>query len=683
MPRTLEQENDKDAALTNTLPAVSPPRPIRLVFPALLLVLLLASLDQTIVSTALPTIAGEFGGLEHLSWIVTAYLLATTAVSPIYGKLGDLYGRKVVLQAAIGLFLLGSVLCGLSRDMGELIAFRAIQGLGGGGLIVTTMAAIGDIIPPRDRGRYQGYFGAVFGVSTVIGPLIGGFFVQHLSWRWIFYVNLPLGILAFLALAWAFPRTKQGKRPDIDYPGALLLAATLTGIVLFTSLGGTVLPWLSAGTIGLAALSLAGLAAFLFVEHRAQAPILPLDLFRNPVFAISSLVGFIVGLSMFGAVTYLPLYLQVVKGADPSAAGLQITPMMAGVLVSSIVSGQIISRIGRYKIFPVAGTAVMALGLLLLSTLDVDTSTLAASGYMLVLGLGLGMVMQVLVLAVQNAVSYEYLGVATSGAMLFRSVGGSIGVSLFGALFASGLSGRLAATAGAAMPAVLNPTAIRSLPQAARDAYLHAFADALQPVFIIAAVLAAVAFLVSFFLQDIPLKRAARTSDIGDSFAMQRDPTSVAEAERIVTELADRENRARWYERLAQELKIDLRPDEIWLLGRVAGLHQAELHQAGSREAIADAQRADPNAVRHGIQALAAAGYVVDTDGDLPRLTDVGRELYSRIVAYGRRELAGFASAWAPEKHAELDELLTRLARAFVSEPPARPALARQKPITP
>lgn len=655
--------------MTDTAAPIPAPQSLRVVFPALLLVLLLASLDQTIVSTALPTIAGEFGGLEHLSWIVTAYLLATTAVSPVYGKLGDLYGRKVVLQTAIVLFLLGSILCGLSSNMGELIAFRAIQGLGGGGLIVTTMAAVGDVIPPRDRGRYQGYFGAVFGVSTVIGPLIGGFFVQHLSWRWIFYVNLPLGILAFIALAWAFPRTVKGGRPDIDYLGAILLAVTLTGIVLFTSLGGTVLPWASAGTVGLIALSILGLAAFLFIEHRAEAPLLPLGLFRNQVFAISSLVGFIVGLSMFGAVTYLPLYLQVVKGADPAAAGLQITPMMAGVLISSITSGQIISRIGRYKIFPIAGTAVMALGMLLLSTLDVETPTVVASGYMLVLGLGLGMVMQVLVLAVQNAVSYEYLGVATSGAMLFRSVGGSIGVSLFGALFAAGLANRLAGAAGTGMPTLLDPAAIRSLPAAMRASYLQAFADALQPVFMIAALLAVVAFLVSFFLKEIPLKQAAaaRSSDIGDSFAMQRDPTSISEAERIVTEFADHEHRSKWYEKLARELDIALRPIEIWLLGRVA-----RLDQPPSREAISSARSTHPEAIRLGFDTLAAAGYIIGESDDTLCLTDAGRELYSRVVAYGRRELDEFASAWAPEKHAELDALLTRLSLSFVAEPPSK-----------
>lgn len=393
---------------------------VRLIFGALMLVMLLASLDQTIVSTALPTIVEEFGGLEHLSWIVTAYLLATTIVTPLYGKLGDLFGRKVVLQGAILVFLAGSVLCGLSQSMGQLIAFRAIQGLGGGGLMVTTMAAIGDIIPPRERGRYQGIFGGVFGLATVIGPLIGGFFVERLTWRWIFYINLPLGLAALGVIAWAFKSATHSKRPKIDVTGAVLLAITLTALVLFTSLGGHTFAWSSPQILGLIAVSAGALVGFVLVEHHAAEPILPLSLFRNRIFVVSCAVGFIVGLALFGSVTYMPLYLQVVKGVSPSLAGMQLTPMMGGVLVSSIISGQLISRIGCYRMFPIAGTAVMTVGLGLLATLGIETSAWLASGYMLVLGLGLGMVMQVLVLAVQNAVDYKDLGVAISGATLFR-----------------------------------------------------------------------------------------------------------------------------------------------------------------------------------------------------------------------------------------------------------------------
>src|SRR4051812_630734 len=320
-----------------------------------MLVLLLASLDQTIVATALPTIVGDLGGIQHLSWVVTAYLLASTVVGPVYGKLGDLYGRKILLQSAIVIFLIGSVLCGLSQNMAELIAFRAVQGLGGGGLIVTTIAVIGDVIPPRDRGRYQGFFGAVFGVSTVVGPLLGGFFVDNLSWRWIFYINIPVGAVALAVIAVVFHARAEHVRHEIDYLGAVLLAAGLSGIVLFTSLGGTTYGWGSAPIVAMAVGGVVCLALFVLVESRAAEPILPLDLFRNRIFTTSSIIGFIVGLALFGSVTYMPLYLQVVRGHSPTAAGLLMTPMMAGVLVASIGSGQLISRSGRYRRGPPPG----------------------------------------------------------------------------------------------------------------------------------------------------------------------------------------------------------------------------------------------------------------------------------------------------------------------------------------
>jgi EmrB/QacA subfamily drug resistance transporter len=402
-----------------------------------MLVLLLASLDQTIVATALPTIVGDFGGIEHLSWVVTSYLLASTVVGPVYGKLGDLYGRKIVLQTAIVIFLVGSALCGLAQGMFELIAFRALQGIGGGGLIVTTMAVIGDIIPPRDRGKYQGFFGAVFGVSTVLGPLLGGFFVDNLSWRWIFYVNLPVGGLALVVIGAALHARAVHVRHQIDYLGASLLAGGLSSIVLFTSLGGTTWPWESSQIVGLMALGVVLLVAFLFVEARAAEPLVPLELFRNRVFTVTSAIGFIVGLALFGAVTYLPLYLQIVKGHSPTTSGLLLTPLMAGVLVTSIGSGQLISRFGRYKPFPIAGTALMTVAMLMLSRISVGMPTWETALVMVLLGFDLGMTMQVLVLAAQNAVPYELLGVATSGSTLFRQVGGSIGVSIFGAIFAN------------------------------------------------------------------------------------------------------------------------------------------------------------------------------------------------------------------------------------------------------
>jgi EmrB/QacA subfamily drug resistance transporter len=485
-----------------------------------MLVMLLASLDQTIVSTALPTIIGEFGGLAHLSWIVTAYLLATTIVTPLYGKLGDLFGRKIVLQSAIVLFLAGSVLCGLSGSMMQLIVFRAMQGLGGGGLIVTVMAVIGDLFSPRERGKYQGIFGGVFGLSTVMGPLIGGFFVEQLSWCWIFYVNLPLGLVAFVIIGWAFSAPGARQRPSIDIAGAVLLAATLTALILFASLGGHTIAWTSPASLSLAAGTLAALAGFIAAEHVAAEPILPLRLFTNRVFAICCTVGFIIGFALFGSVTFMPMYLQVVKGVSPTHAGMMLAPMMAGVLITSISSGRIISRIGRYRPFPIAGTAIMTVGLALLATLGVATSTWIACLYMTVLGLGLGLVMQVLVLAVQNAVDYRHLGVATAGTTLFRSIGGSVGVSLFGAIFTATLTSNLATAlpAGSALPAATAPAAIHALPSATRSLYLTAFTGALHPVFLHATAIAALGFALTWFLKEVPL-RLTRATPSGDAVA--------------------------------------------------------------------------------------------------------------------------------------------------------------------
>jgi len=491
---------------------------VRLIFVALMLVLLLAALDQTIVSTALPTIVGDLGGISHLSWVVTAYLLASTITGPLYGKLGDLYGRKKVLQAAILIFLAGSVLCGLSQSMTELIAFRALQGLGAGGLMVVTLAVVGDIIPPRDRGRYQGFFGAVFGVATVIGPLLGGFFVENLSWRWIFYVNLPVGAIALSVIAIAFHSRTVTTRHKIDYLGAALLAGALASIVLFTSLGGTTWAWSSPQMLLLMVLSVVLLPLFVWVESRAAEPILPLALFRNHTFAVTSIVGFIVGFALFGAITYLPLYLQVTKGATPTVSGLQLTPLMAGLLVTSILSGQLISRLGRYRYFPIVGTAVIALAMFLLSRLEVGTSTFVAAIFALILGLGLGMVMQVLVLAVQNAVDPKDMGVATSGSTLFRQVGGSIGVALFGSIFANRVHTELAKRLpeGAKIPKTVNPEVIKHLPVEARAAFQDAFAAALHPVFLTAAVVCVLAFALTFLLREVPLRAKPQASEALD-----------------------------------------------------------------------------------------------------------------------------------------------------------------------
>jgi EmrB/QacA subfamily drug resistance transporter len=509
-------------------PATPQPR-VRLIFLALMLVLLLAALDQTIVSTALPTIVGDLGGLNHLSWVVTAYLLSSTVTGPLYGKLGDLYGRKLVLQSAIVIFLGGSVLCGLSQNMGELIAFRALQGLGAGGLIVTTLAVIGDVIPPRDRGKYQGYFGGVFGVATVIGPLLGGFFVDNLSWRWIFYVNLPVGAVALGVIATAFHTRTIRQRHSIDYLGAALLAGALGSVVLFTSLGGTTWAWGSPKIVGLIVASVVLLPLFVLVERRASEPIMPLSLFRNRTFSTTSAVGFIVGFALFGAVTYLPLYLQVTKGESPTKSGLQLLPLMAGLLITSIASGQLITRLGRYRFFPIAGTAVMAIGMFLLSRLEATTSIWYTALGSLVLGLGLGMVMQVLVLAVQNAVDRSVLGVATSGSTLFRQIGGSIGVALFGTIFANRLHVELTSRlpSNVPIPQSTSPAMIRHLPAAARIAFEDAFAAALHPVFLTAAMISVIAFLLAWLIPELPLRGGSHAAD---AIPPQRDERSAAEA---------------------------------------------------------------------------------------------------------------------------------------------------------
>ncbi|WP_175853089.1 MDR family MFS transporter [Burkholderia cepacia] len=483
--------------------------PAGLIVAALLLVMLLSALDQTIVSTALPTIVGELGGLDQLSWVVTAYLLSSTVVLPLYGKLGDLYGRKIVLQAAIVLFLAGSALCGVAQDMTQLIVLRALQGLGGGGLMVVTMAAIGDLVPPDRRARYQGMFGGVYGLATIVGPLLGGFLVEHLSWRWIFTINLPLGFLALAVIGVAFrPHTAHVKH-RIDYMGAAFLATALTCVILFTSEGGSLLPWTSPQLWMTLVLGVVAIGGFIYEERLAAEPIMPLELFRHRTFVLVSLIGFVVGIALFGSVTFIPLYLQVVKGSTPSQAGMQLLPMMGGMLVTSVVSGRLISRLGSYRMFPILGTLTGGIAMALLSTLTLDTPLHTMYAYMALLGIGLGMVMPVLTLAVQNTVEFRHMGVATSGATLFRSIGGSLGVAAFGALFSHGLQSRVMAAlpAGTELPPALGPAAVHQLPDAVRDAYLHAFAGSLHVVYLAAATVIAIAFVLAWFVEDAPLRK--------------------------------------------------------------------------------------------------------------------------------------------------------------------------------
>jgi EmrB/QacA subfamily drug resistance transporter len=604
------------------------PRP-GVVIGALMLVMLLASLDQTIVSTALPTIVGDLGGLAHISWVVTAYLLAVTVVTPVYGKLGDQFGRKAVLQGALAIFLVGSVLCGLAQSMTELIAFRALQGIGGGGLMVSAQAAIGDVVSPRERGRYAGWFGAVFGVSSILGPLIGGFFTVHLSWRWIFYVNLPLGLVAMAALAATLPRPAELVPHVIDWLGSALLAVGLSAIVLATTLGGTSYPWDSAFIIGLAVAGVLALAAFIVAERRAAEPILPPDLFRNGVFRITSAMGFVVGFALFGALTYLPLFQQVVRGLSPTASGLQLVPMMAGVLISSIVSGNRITRTGRYKRFPIAGTGLATLGMWLLTHLDASTSTVLTGLYLLVLGLGLGLVMQVLVLAVQNAVPYERLGVATSAATLFRSIGGSIGTAVLGTVFANRLSHLLAERlpAGAAPTGHINPAAVGHLPPAIHDPYISSFTDALDTVFAVAAAVVAIAFLLSWLLEERPLRRTVESSTrLDDTFAPPRDSRSMDELARRLRDALGLDRTRELLAGATASAGLDLSPAEAYLLGRAAdGLDVDPGRVAAER-------RLDGDRLTAGLAGLRSRALIAGADG-APALTPDGVDTYDRLVA--------------------------------------------------
>jgi EmrB/QacA subfamily drug resistance transporter len=488
------------------------------VFGALMLGMFLAALDQTIVSTALPTIVGELGGLDHLSWVVTSYLLASTASTPLYGKLGDMYGRKPVFLAAILIFLAGSLLSGLSRSMGELIGFRALQGIGAGGLMVGAQAIIADIVPPRERGRYMGLIGSVFAVASVAGPLLGGFFVEAISWRWVFYVNMPIGALAVVVVATRLHLHTPALRHNIDYLGAALLTAGVSALILVTTWGGSQYEWGSPEILLLAAAGVALIVAFVWQERRAPEPIIPLGLFRSAVFRVASGIGFVIGLAMFGAIIFIPLFLQLVYGVSPTSSGLRMLPLMAGLLTASIVSGRAISRVGRYKAFPIAGTAITAVGLLLLSRLEVDTPPWLASVYMLVVGVGIGLVMQVVVLAVQNDAPRGDIGVATSTATFFRSMGGSLGVALFGAIFASRLDRELASLpprVAAKLPhgANVRPDEVHALPAVIRGDFLHAFVDALQPVFLVGAAAACVAFVLALLLREVPLRATVHQAE--------------------------------------------------------------------------------------------------------------------------------------------------------------------------
>ena len=649
-------------------------RQVTLVFVGVMLGMFLAALDQTIVSTALPTIVGDLGGANHLSWVVTAYMLAATATTPLWGKLGDLFGRKYVFMVSIVIFLIGSVLCGQSRNMLELIIFRALQGLGGGGLMVLAMAVIADVVPPRDRGRYQGVIGAVFGVSSVVGPLLGGFLVDNLNWRWVFYVNLPVAAVALAVITVALKAHHPETRPSIDYLGTFLLAAASTCLVLITSLGGSTWAWNSVEVWGCGIGAVLLIIGFIVVEQRVSEPVLPLRLFRNPIFSLCCGIGFVIGLCMFGSLSYIPLYMQVVNGNSPTVSGLRLLPMMAGMLVTSIGTGQLISRTGKYRIYPIIGTALIVVSLVLLSRVDEKTSSVIMGLDMLVLGLGLGLVMQVLIIAVQNSSPFADLGTATSGVTYFRSIGGSFGASIFGTVLNNRLNSKITSALkdGTLSPhfpvqqVLADPTIVQKAPPADRpliEPFLHLFAVSLQTVYLVAAGIGVVAFILSLFLREVPLRTANRAAEPGEAAGLPTFRSSADEIERMVTRLSSKENIWERYGRAIDRANLDISVPHAYGLFR--------LHQAGpvTEEEICRRNNLGLDVVRPKVDALISAGRVQKGTDGLLTLTPAGEDVVARLTEARRSLLNEKLEGWSEDQHAELLKMLRDLADNSMDAP--------------
>jgi EmrB/QacA subfamily drug resistance transporter len=490
------------------------PKSVRVVLLALMIAMMLAMLDNMIVGTAMPTIVGELGGLEHLSWVVTAYTLATAASTPLWGKLGDMYGRKGTFMSSIVLFLIGSALSGMAQDMGQLIGFRAVQGLGAGGLMVGVMAIIGDLIPPRERGKYQGMMAGVMALAMIGGPLVGGTITDNWGWRWAFYINLPLGVVALGAISVVLHLPKKRAEARIDYLGAALLTVGITSIVLVTTWGGTEYAWTSARIMELIGIGVAALVGFVFWQTRAAEPVVPLHIFRSRNFTLMSVIGFITGFVMFGATLFLPLYQQSVQGASATNSGLLLLPMLGAMLVTSMIAGRVTTNTGRYKVFPILGGVLMVAGLYLLSLMDTGTSRLTSGVYMAVLGLGMGCLMQITMLVAQNSVEMKDMGVASSSTTLFRTLGSSFGVAIMGALFNHRVQDVMAERAGALgskvteQSAQLDAKSLEKLPAVAREAYQHAVSAGTHAAFVLGAAVAVVVLVAAVFVKEIPLKGA-------------------------------------------------------------------------------------------------------------------------------------------------------------------------------
>ncbi|MCZ4118462.1 MDR family MFS transporter [Streptomyces sp. H39-S7] len=650
-------------------------RQTNVVFVTIVLGMLLAALDQTIVSTALPTIVADLGGAGHMAWVVTSYLLAETVSTVLVGKFGDLFGRKIVFQVSAVVFVAGSVVAGLANGMGMLIIARAVQGIGGGGLMVTAMALIADVIPLRERGKYQGALGAVFGVTTVVGPTLGGLLTDHASWRWCFYINVPIAIVMVVMAARTIPAVRTATRPTIDYLGIVLVALGASGLVLALEWGGNEYAWGSATIIGLFACSVVALVAFVLVELRAREPMLPMHLFRSPVFRICSVLSFIVGFAMLGALTYLPTYLQYVDGVSATVSGVRTLPMVIGLLGTSMLSGIVVSRTGRYRIFPIVGTAVMALGLYLMSTMGVSTGVWLESLFMFVLGLGIGLAMQVLTIAVQNTVPYHELGSATSGVTFFRTLGSVFGTAIFGTLYSNQLGPNLeeafARSPGIDPAAVQSPAALHALPADRITHIIDAYADTVNYVFQWVVPVALVGFVVSWFLKEVPLRDSARAgaSDMGDAFAAPSSADADRQLERSIAQVM---RRAKAEEPVSLRILADsgspLTPGQAWALGQV---HWRGRLQGGARlSTVAKAHRMPGEVLEPAFSTIAQAGYA-DFDGERLAMTDSGRAQIDLLAGAWRRWLDERLDDWDvsdPADRARLDRAVEGIAARLLDE---------------
>ena len=653
-------------------------RQINIVFVTILLGVLLSALDQTIVSTALPTIVGDLGSGGHVSWVVTSYILTETIATVLAGKLGDLLGRKIVFQSSIAIFLIGSALCGSANSMTLLIIWRAVQGVGAGGLTVTATALIGDLIPLRDRGKYQGALGAVFGVTTVVGPLLGGLFTDHLSWRWAFYVNLPIGIIVIVMATSTIPGALAKVHAVIDTLGIVFVSIGAGGLVLATSLGGNEFAWTSPVIIGIYAVAVIAVVIFVFVENRAVDPMLPMRLFKDPVFRVTMVLAFIVGFAMLGSITYLPTYLQYVKGVDATTSGLRTLPMVVGLLVTSILAGTVVGRTGRYKIFPMAGSLIMAVGLLLLSMLDAGSTFWTMSAYMLVLGAGIGLCMQVLTLIVQNTARYEDLGVATSAVTFFRTLGSSFGTAVFGAIYSNALSSRMSTalreSPGVDPRAVTTPKTLHKYPANEITKIVHAYSDTLHLVFLWTVPVAAFAFLMSLLLKEVPLQgltRAAAT-DVGDGFGMPDDTDPRTKLETAVGRLLRKEGRESLPE-VRRSSGTVLGDADGWCVGQIRVRRMLAL--PASVDAVSRTVHVPSAVLAPAFENAVQAGYLRGSTDDL-ELTERGTAESDKVAAAIKAWISQRLTMPEGVTSVALDEALTNLARQILTEEQPQPIRA-------